>query len=631
MEARLVVLLLCCAAPGVRAGLPVVDSAAPPEARSAAALLTPFMAPQKATLVVLGSSRWTGAFLRELSADIPRGLAPRPSSGSTALKQDNYSDTLHLNRLRHGLMATRLVHFVPADDVDELLYTLKTYPLSRRVTDIRILFWTTVSASAPQGEAEQRVCRQNAWLGGLGGLQRALALTYPNGSTTLYNLTRTFYDATRTTKTSAIEIDNWSVLEQRWRLGVNVFHEFCRGYRQTGKRQNLTVYLKTAHDLKKPSSLMELAKSALKLASRSHQGRMGWQTRVKYQPIWSYDTVSLALKECVCAAFLAEELFFSRYELAEISFIPDMELAEFAVFVPAGYGANVGVLDAVTVEFSPALWLATALATLCTVVVFACARREDVGGAVLQALAPMLGQAAPPPAPPRPMLAAWLLACVVLTAAYQGLLLGKLSSAVPRRELESLQDLEDSGLPLKARGNLAYGNVLTDNLNARIETVEDSDIKTKTIIDTIATARNCALVAFYTRRTYSYVRPHILPYKKLHFIRLSYFHLNIIAVTTKGSPLERPLVTAQARVEAAGLLSRWRRAEYEREYQDDAKGLAALPGPRCMTLWHLQPAFVVLGVGQVASVIAFAFEALWAWRRGGARTPERQDIAVSMP
>ncbi|KAE8746455.1 Ionotropic receptor 208 [Frankliniella occidentalis] len=615
MEACLVAFLLCCAALVVRAGLPVVDSAAPPEARSAAALLTPFMAREKATLIVLGSSRWTGAFLRELSADIPRVLAPRPNRGSTALGTDKNPDTLQHDRLEHGLMATRRVHFVPTDDVDELLCTLKTYPPSRRDKDIRVLFWTTVSASAPQGEVEQRVPRLNAWLG---GHQRALALTYHNGSTTLYNLTYTSYVASWGTKTSAFEMDNWSPVEQRWRLGVTVFHEYCRCYRQTGKRQDLTVYLITAKGLTQRSSLVELTKSALNLVGRGHQGRLISETPVLYQLTRSWNSsIFLALKECTLAALLADELFFSPNELAEMSFIPDMGMAEFAVIVPAGYGSNVGVLDAVTVEFSPALWLATGLATLSTVVVFACARRQDVGGAVLQALAPMLGQASPPPAPPKAMLAPWLLACVVLTAAYQGLLLGKLFSAVPRRELVSLQDLEYSGLPLRARGNLAHSNLLTDNLNARIKYVSYSEIKT--VIDTIATARNCALVTFFNRHTYSLMRPHMMP-KKVHFFRLSSFHFNTIAISTKGSPLERPIATVQARAEAAGLLSRWRRAEYEREYLDDAKRLVSLRGPRSMTLWHLQPAFVVLGVGHVAGVIAFAFEALWAWRRGSRDT-----------
>ncbi|KAE8736619.1 Ionotropic receptor 181 [Frankliniella occidentalis] len=601
MEVVLVVLLLCCAAPGVRADLPVVDSAAPPEARSAVALLTPFMAPQQATLIVMGTTRWTGAFLRELSADIPRVLAPsRPNWSSTALGRHYFSDT-RVGRLQQALMATRSALLVATDDEQELFLAMEAYTPLRRNIDVRVLFWSTVSTSTSVHEVLRRMSVMKMWLA---GRQHALALTAPNGSTTLYRMTCTSEHSCISLHTTILETDKWSTVEQRWRLGAAVFHDFCRGYRRIGKHQDLTMFVQTLKGSDNRSSLEELTKSVVNLASRGRRP-------VKYKKTSGHHELDTALEECTLAAVITDGVFLDLDRLTEISFLPDLELAEFAVIVPAGYGASVSVLDAVTVEFSPALWLATGLAILSTVVVFACAPRQDVSGAVLQALAPMLGQAPPPPAPPRPTLAAWLLACVVLTAAYQGLLLRKLSSAVPQRDLESLQDLEDSGLPLKAVGNLARTNVLTDNLNARVQHVFFSE--TKTVIDTIATTRNCALLVFHNRHTRSFMRPHMMP-RRLHVIRLSYFHFNIIAVTTKGSPLERPLARAQVRAEAAGLLARWRRAEYEREYQDDVKRLASLRGPRPLTLWHLLPAFVVLGVGQVAGVVVCTLEVLWAWR-----------------
>ncbi|KAE8740895.1 Ionotropic receptor 175 [Frankliniella occidentalis] len=605
MEVLLVAFFLCCAVPGVRADLPVVDSAAPPEARSAAALLTPFMAPQKATLLVLGRARWTGAFVGELSADVPRVVSPRLSRSSSAFDLYVRTTTRQLDRLQYALIATHCVLFVPTDDLEELVLVMSIYSNIRRSIDIRVLFWT--SATAPREEVLRRISSLNTWMG---GRQHALALTAPNGSTTLYNMTCTS-GACCSREMILLETDKWSPAEQRWRLGVTPFHKFCSGHRLTGKRQDLTMFVHTKRGFTSTSSLMELAKSVVDLVSRGRRQRIGSGTPVKYQQIWDYNIVHIAMKECRLAGVLTDEALLDLDRLAEMSIIPDMELAEFAVIVPAGYGSSVGVLDAVTVEFSQTLWLATAIATLSTVLVLKFARRQDVSGAVLQALAPMLGQAPPPPAPPRPMLAAWLLACVVLTAAYQGLLLGKLSSAVPRRDLDSLQDLEDSGLPLKAVGNLARTNVLPYNMADITEYISHSEIKA--VIDTIATARNCALVVCFDRHIRSYLRPYMIP-RRLHVMRLSYSHLNIIALTTKGSPLERPIATAQARAEAAGLLARWRRAEYEREYQDDAKRLGSLRGPRSMTLWHLQPAFVVLGAGHAVAVMAFALEAVYAWR-----------------
>ncbi|KAE8749443.1 Ionotropic receptor 190, partial [Frankliniella occidentalis] len=424
MEVLLVAFLLCSASPGAQAGLPVVDSAAPPEARSAAELLSPFMVSQKATLKLRGSSRWTGAFLRELSADIPRILAPRPSRGPTALKQNNYSGTLHLDRLEHGLIATRLVHFVPTDDLQELLYAMKNYPEINKLTDARVLFWTRlVTMPIPQDRVLRHIIRLYRWLG---VHQHALALTFFNGSSTLYNLTCTPSDACWRMDATVFEMDRWSPVEHRWRLGAALFYEFCNGYREIGKPQELTVFIEKTIGLANTSSLMELTKSAVNLASQSRHRRMQSQTPVNYQQILRYEHVGLKIRECALAALLSDDVFFTRHETIEVTFLHDLDLAEFVVIVPAGYGASVGVLDAVTVEFSQALWLATGLATLCTVLVLKFAGRQDISGAVLQALAPMVGQASPPPAPPRPMLAAWLLACVVLTAAYQGLLLGKL-------------------------------------------------------------------------------------------------------------------------------------------------------------------------------------------------------------
>ncbi|KAE8736633.1 Ionotropic receptor 174 [Frankliniella occidentalis] len=615
MEAALVVLLLCCCcccpAPGVRAGIPVEDLAVAPEARSAAALVTPFMKPQNATLVVLGDSRWTGAFLRELSGDVPRLLYLKPRHSFIAAKlDDDYSDysnsNTQVNRLRLELMAIHCLLLVPTNDLEELLFIMRTYSNIGNTRVIRALFWTTVSTSVPRDKVLRRISQQKTWLG---GYQHALAITFPDGSATLFKLTCSSDDACSRREMTILETDTWSPVDKRWSLATAVFSEFCSGFRRINKDQDLTMFIHTKNDLTNPSSLKELTKSVVNLVSR---GRQPSESPVKYQEANKNEGLYVTLQECSLAAVLLDGCLLDVYKMSEISFITDMEMASFAVIVPAGLGASVGVLEAVTVEFSEALWLATGLATLCTVVVLKFARRQDVSGAVLQALAPMLGQAPPPPAPPRPMLAAWLLACVVLTAAYQGLLLGKLSSAVPRRDLDSLRDLEDSGLPLKVVVSLARRNVLSNNLTDRAEYVERTEVKT--VIDTIATARNCALVTLLDRHTHSYMRPYMLPPKKLHVIRLRYYSFNVIALATKGSPLERPIAKVQGRVEAAGLLARWRRAEYERESQDDARRRLSLEGPRPLTLWQLQPAFVVLGVGQVTGVFVFALEALCAWR-----------------
>ncbi|KAE8751766.1 Ionotropic receptor 166 [Frankliniella occidentalis] len=593
MEAALapVVFLLCCAAPGVRADLPVVDTAAPPEAVSAAALLTPFMAPQRATLVVLGRANWTGAFLLELAADVPRVL--RPGFAERAAEPP---------QLEHALMSTRCAHLLPVDGLEDLLVALTTYDATTIPT--RVLFWAAVAA--PRDAVLQRVMRTRMWLG---THHYTLALNAPDGSVSLYKMTCDQVPATCRLGAKVItETDTWSPAEGRWLQGSAVFAEFCdwrpsRG----GKSLVLTVFVLTPKDSRNASHVVELTKCLEHVAAGRRRRSLG--AAVRFEGTSNYSRVHGAMKRCTLAAVLAARSLYGELSSTEVISVTAMKMAHVAVIVPAGLGATVSVMDAVTVEFSAMLWLGTGLAALCTVLVLTCTRRcQDVGGAVLQALAPMVGQAPPPPAPPRPMLAAWLLACVVLTAAYQGLLLGKLSSAVPRRELDSLRDVEDSGLPLKVLGNLAHSNVLTDNLASRAEYLVHAEIKA--VIDTIATARNCALVAYLDDGVVGALRPFLLPPEKLHVIRLPYSAHNIIGMATKGSPLEAPLVRTLGLVEAAGLPKRWRLEGHERGRREHARRLASLREPRALALRHLHPAYVVLGMGHAASAAAFALEAL---------------------
>ncbi|KAE8743352.1 Ionotropic receptor 173 [Frankliniella occidentalis] len=584
METILALCLICCAWPGVRADLSVVGSVAPSEARSAAALLAPFLTSQAATLLVTGETPWTGTFLRELPADTPRVL--NPSSHAMNL------------RLEFVLSATHCAHFFHTDDLETLLYTMGGHDPT---TMTRALFW--VNEARPRDEVLRLVSQSGMWLG---GQQYALALAAPNGSATLFNLTCSSEAACRTRTMTLIEVDEWSPVEQRWRRGAQVFHEFC-AWREG---QVPAVLMLTMRSATFTTSIMELTKSVVVLARRRHRQRSGSTTAVSYHEVVGYHRINIAAKECSLGAVLSDVPLTVLGKSAEIASVHDMEMHRVVVVVPAGFGASVGVLEPVTVEFSAALWCATGLAVLCTVIVLTCTCRQDVSGAVLQALAPMLGQPPPQPSPPRTMLAPWLLACVVLTAAYQGLLLAKVSSAVPRRELDSLRDVADSGLPLYALGNLVRSSVLPTDLAARTRWIHY--LQTEAVIDTIATARNCALVTYldgYTTRT---LHRHLVPPKRLHLVHLQYADFKVIGLATRGSPLEPLMVTALARAEAAGLLARWRGAEYEREDHDYARKLAPLKGPRPLTLWQLRPAFVVLGVGQVAGVAAFALEVLCA-------------------
>ncbi|KAE8741902.1 Ionotropic receptor 195 [Frankliniella occidentalis] len=601
MAFLLAVVLACCCPALVRADLPLVDMAVAPEARSAAALLSPFMESQRANLVVLGSTRWTAAFLRELSAAVPRVQAPIRLVLDDGLQP----------RLKHTLSSSLSTVLVHTEGPEELLAAMREYfafPVSR------ILFWTSVSS--PYDGVLRRVYNDTLWLG---AYQGRLALTSPNGSTALYRFDCRSFAACSNKKVTVTKVDEWSPL-QGWRREAAVFTEFCSGWRPRPVR-HLDVALLQSGELTSASRIQELAKTVVQLAAR--QGRGQRTTNIKAM---DYDSLWKRLEECSLDAMLTDKPPIIKASSREVSFLNDGDMMHLVAIVPAGFGAGVNVLEAVTIEFSASLWCATGLALLSTAAVFACARRQDIGGAVLQALAPVLGQATPPPAPPRPQLAAWLLACVVLTAAYQGLLLGKLSSAVPRRNLDSLQDLEDSGLPVHIVSALylrtTTQRLLPVALVSRTKNLFHKDFDK--VIDTVATARNCAVVTFLDLDIENLIRPYTIPPKKLHLFRLSYSTVRAIGLVSKGSPLERPLLRALGRVEAAGLLGRWRGAEHERERLFHERKLVSLQGPRPLTLWQLGPALVVLGAGQAAGAVVFALELLsarWWSARAARRTP----------
>ncbi|KAE8738125.1 Ionotropic receptor 203 [Frankliniella occidentalis] len=607
MGVALLMLLLGFAAPGVRADPPVVHLPVDPEAASAAALLAPFLQAQKATLIVLNQTRWTNAFLRQLDADIPRVVKLGPGCASAQGWCTNLRMASELSQQRY----VRLAQLATTGRPDELVYIIKIYArFSKQV--IRTILWTSVTSLRARDDVLRVVSHTKMWLG---MSQLALALTAPDGSTVLYKLTCTSNDSCKHGAITVIEMDRWSAVEQRWSQRAAVFTEFCSwDWQMRGGGRALNVSLMTASGFSYKSSLMELAKSVQRSVGQGQQQRSRPVLNVTYQEENDIVSVMLGLRGCRQDALLTDMPVFAPTIAFDLMHVFDAEVTRVVVIVPAGLGPGVNVLAAVTVEFSAGLWCATGLAMLCTVVVFACARRQGVSGALLQALAPMVGQAPPPPTPPRPMLAAWLLVCVVLTAAYQGLLLGELSSAVPRRDLDSLRDLKNSGLTVHIQPFLSIrlSSILPLLPNARTNPyVGYSDIKS--FIDTVASARNCALVAFLDRHVRTAMTPYMLTPKRLHYFPLGYSDRGIIAMAPRGSPLERPISRVLARSEAAGLRARWRSEEYERERQRHARRLVSLQGPRALSFWQLGPAFVVLSFGQAASVAVFVLEALWAW------------------
>ncbi|KAJ1523150.1 hypothetical protein ONE63_001043 [Megalurothrips usitatus] len=222
----------------------------------------------------------------------------------------------------------------------------------------------------------------------------------------------------------------------------------------------------------------------------------------------------------------------------------------FLVVVPAGMGRGRSPLHRLTDAFSTSMWLATAAATAATAFLFWVGRRR-VGSAVLHVLAPLLAQSPPGEAArPRSIMGIWLLATVVLAAAYQGQVLSVLTVPDPAAQINSLEELNASGLPVYTRyDTMLPANTLGEALGGKLHCSFDLDLAST--VRSIAGHRNAAAIIDHQRM------PALPPdtAAKLHQFRVPHARLmRSLMQTSKGSPLEMPIRKMLGRLRAGGVL-----------------------------------------------------------------------------
>ncbi|KAE8743022.1 Ionotropic receptor 147 [Frankliniella occidentalis] len=592
MDVVLALTLLCAGAPGALSALPVVDMSAPPEASSASALMSAFVGPHKACVVVLGRARWTNAFLHGVPQETPRVVLTEQS-----LYEE--SDSLALQvRVRHHVLV------VVADGPEAL--TLSTVTMTQSLARFhRALFWTTVATSVLE------VVANKTFLGCVTqwrscNAQTVLALTAADGTTALYALVPDGCPAPAEGEVpSATELDRWAPEERRWLSGASPFSKFCDSWLPPAPDEPFTLYVlgwggarehfdRLSDDLKRYNSLdMRITKTIVSLyddrlqevVARMKQCRLdGFVVRLNLQPLSS--------DEMTC--------FFDA--------TPD----PIVVIVPAGLGPAVNPLDAVLVEFSPAVWLGTALAALSTAAALACTLRRDRGAALLLALTPLLAQAPerPPPASRalRPLLGVWLLVCVVLVAAYQGLLLGNLSTARAYSEIDSLRDLEDSGLPVHV--SWPFVGLLPENVRRRIVARRSMENPTDFIANRVVSARDCAIIVGLDEELAREIRVWLTPKKLLHFFTLGDLHVRINGVWSRGSALGKTIALAFRRYHEMALSQRYSALADFKERLSREKSMSALSPAQPLTLRQMYPAFLCIIGGHILSVVVFVVELL---------------------
>ncbi|KAK3911317.1 Glutamate receptor ionotropic, kainate 1 [Frankliniella fusca] len=597
MTAVFLLALLLAGTPGALAAVPApVAPAVTNEAASVLQLLSPFLLSQNSTLIIYGSANWTGSLLHALPPSVARTLLPDAAR-------------FWERRFHHHTTTKNRMFLIVAESPADPRQLLKKY-----LNYERTLFWFRgggFDAVALANETSYILC----------GHPMAFVETVPNGSSTVYAVNdSTCYDFL----TSQLRAtDHWSPATPRWQHGGSLFtyfRPFCSNWRPPPAGEPLRVLEHT----------IGMSSPVSKLSQAVKEGLSGvlWKTGRNTLSRWS--SVDRLVRECRLDALFTEigKPDFTRNEFQ----LRDRALHEIMVIVPAGLGPVVNPLSAVALEFSPAVWYGTALAALGTAAALACTLRRDRGAALLLALAPLLAQPPPLPARPpgpalRPLLGAWLLVCVVLVAAYQGLLLGMLSSARPHGEIDSLQALKDSGLSI----HLTWG-VLWCMQDSDIAELIDRGImlpffNVPDFLLNMSLHKNSALIVLYDRDVQRFVNTLSIPDRKFHTFPLGFQSIKMIAWATRGSPLADPIATTYRRLEAGGLLEHWENVLDEPYRRARARHLESLPLAAPLTLDNMKPAFVVLAAGLALAGLVFAIEQLVAWsgpagRRAPGRAPD---------
>ncbi|KAE8741691.1 Ionotropic receptor 145 [Frankliniella occidentalis] len=590
MATVLALALLCAGAPGALSAVPIADVSPAPEAEGALALLAAFLPASKAgVVVVVGRVRWADAFLRGLPRETPRAMLTSLSSLTEA------------GRLSAEVQLTRNILIVVADGPDELIAAIDNAKLIFQ----RVLFWATGARPASE------LLRNTTFVHRASrhihcDIQASLVLSAEDG-------TAVRYAHKCMVTTPFLEEDRWSTVDHRWLRGAAVFSQFCDQWQPPpSSREPFTLVAMARQVHSQASTIADFIELHGNLPRKIKRVNILIPNRPndEYYRMWN-----LTLSQSRLCRWDAVLFHYRILTVSDIEVVHNYlsEKIDVVVLVPAGLGPAVNPLDAVLVEFSPAVWMSTALAALSTAAALACTLRRDRGAALLLALAPLLAQApgTPPPAGRalRPLLGVWLLVCVVLVAAYQGLLLGKLSTAQPHGEINSLQDLEASGLPVYAQWATfqRVSDILSDNLRNQLKVNHNVDVR-KLISKDVVRDRKAAIIMFLDHSARRLLQTWLVPTKMLHYFPIDHLNVIVMGMWTRGSPLGPVVTKVSRRAEQAGLHIHHHARKDAKERLARERRLRALRPAHPLTLRQMLPAYVFLIAGLVLAGAAFVGE-----------------------
>ncbi|KAE8746761.1 Ionotropic receptor 161, partial [Frankliniella occidentalis] len=162
-----------------------------------------------------------------------------------------------------------------------------------------------------------------------------------------------------------LEVDRWSPSDGRWEQTgalLRVFGPFCSSWRPPAAGESLTVY-EITRDGETPHR--EYFKTL-----RAKIMDLPWTLNTKSTTFFNDSYLSDIIVEswkmmdnCQLSLIFNEDDELGMNS-RKVSVMAEKGTFEISAFVPAGFGPAINPLDAVLVEFSPAVWLGTALAAL---------------------------------------------------------------------------------------------------------------------------------------------------------------------------------------------------------------------------------------------------------------------------
>ncbi|XP_052133537.1 uncharacterized protein LOC127752362 isoform X3 [Frankliniella occidentalis] len=291
--------------------------------------------------------------------------------------------------------------------------------------------------------------------------------------------------------------------------------------------------------------------------------------------------------------------------------------------VPRGLGPQLGILHSLTCAFSGPLWCAAVSAAATVCLSLSCLSRQlraDWVGVVLQTLAPLVNQTLGPQRwrQHRLVYGTWILACVVLGAAYTGHLRSELTVTAREREMNSLEELETSNLKIVARYDLDLAIDGLASWDYSRFSFQTNEIPLSSLLRRVVESRDTAVLMSEDEVCSAGPLG-----DKVHLFRLTSGSLQKTRfLTTVGSPFERHLIKTLGRLRAAGIHSRWLVVHQRKlaahfgtpqSFQSflddfDNRWPAIARSVRALQWTEVQPAFIVLGAGLLVAATALGFE-----------------------